>query len=82
MKINMSEFAWGFNSFSSGKRKKATKVSRKEQITSCKIFVEDKITGLKEEIFIPEGHYSKKEMQKLRNEALEKMVIHLLKKRK
>ena len=78
----MSEFAWGFNSFSSGKRKKATKSSRKEQITSCVIFVEDKISGLREEYCIPKGNYSKKEMQKLRKDALDKLIFNLLKKRK
>ena len=82
MKIDINEFSYGFYSSSSGKRNKVTKSSRKEQITSCKVFVEDKTNGLKEEYNIPEGNYSKKEMQKLRNDAIDKMIITLLGKRK
>lgn len=78
----MNEFSWGFYSSSSGKRNKVTKSSRKEQITSCKVFVEDKTNGLKEECYIPEGNYSKKEMQKLRTKALNDLIFILLSKRK
>ena len=78
MKVDMKEFSYGFHLSSSGKRNKVTKSSRKEQITSCKVFAEDKTTGLKEEYNIPEGNYSKKEMQKLRNNALDKLIIVLL----
>jgi len=82
MKKDMNEFSYGFLISSIGKRNKVTKSSRKEQITSCKVFLEDKTNGLKEEYDIPEGNYSKKEMQKLKNNAIDKLMVLLLSKRK
>lgn len=55
--------------------------SRKSSLRSLKAMVEDKITGFKEEIIVPEGNYSKKEMQKLKFDAFEKMALNLIAKR-
>lgn len=83
VKINLDEFTWGFFGSTSGKHySNVSRHSRRDKMTSCRVFVEDKTTGLREEISIPEGHYSKKEMQKLRLDAIDKLVDSLLKKRK
>ncbi len=80
--FNPQEFTSSFTSYSSGiHHAKVTKHSRKEKLTSCVISVVDKINGTRAEVIIPEGHYSKKEMQKLRNSAVEKLMIMLYTKR-
>ena len=78
--INWDEFLTGFISTSMG-RGGPNKTSRSAGITSSDVSVIDKLTGLKESIQILEGHYSRKEMQKLRKEAIEKMAFSLLEKR-
>jgi hypothetical protein len=81
--MNINEFIYGFHESASGKHhSKVSRHSRKEKITSCRVFVEDKTNGMKEEFSIPEGHYSKKEMQKLREDAVNILIGILLKKRK
>ena len=79
--INLDEFLTGFISTSMGRGGPVNKTSRSAGITSSDVSVIDKLTGLKESIQIPEGHYSRKEMQKLRGVAIEKMALSLLEKR-
>ena len=79
--INWDEFLTGFISTSMGRGGPVNKTSRSAGITSSDVSVIDKLTGLKESIQIPEGHYSRKEMQKLRKEAMEKMAFSLVEKR-
>jgi len=77
------EFAWGFTSSVSGKHlHSVSRHSRREKKTSCTVTCHDKISGMVETYKIPEGHYSKKEMQKLRNDAVDILIEKLLKKRK
>ena len=81
--MNIKEFTYGFHSSVSAKHhSKVSKHSRKENLTSCRVFVEDLTNGMKEEFLIPEGHYSKKEMQKLEWDAVNNLIDILLKKRK
>jgi len=81
--FDYSEFTWGFNSSVSGKNlHSVSRHSRKEKLTECRLHVTDKITNLEENYTIPAGHYSKKEMQKLRQDALDKTILSLMKKRK
>ena len=83
MKPNMDEFLTGHSSFRTGGRNgQATKTSRGDGLSSCDVFVIDTTTNLREDFKIPLGNYTKKEMQKLRNEAIEKMVLLLISKRK
>lgn len=83
IKIDLNEFEWGFSSsVSGGRNNKATKSSRKDSLTSCRIEVRDKITNLKEEYHIVEGHYAKKEMQNLRKIQIERLILILIEKRK
>ena len=80
---NPEEFSWGFNSYISGKHHHSvTQHSRKEKLTECRVTIKDKITGEEEHYTIPAGNYSKKEMQKLRGETLQKGMLSLFKKRK
>jgi hypothetical protein len=77
------EFLYGFQSSNMGSRDgKATHTSRKQSLTSRKVFVEDTTTGYQLETIIPEGHYSKKEMQKLTQVALDELTEKLMKMRK
>ena len=79
--INWDEFLTGFTSTSMGRGGPVNKTSRSAGITSSNVSVIDKLTGLKESSQIPEGHYSRKEMQQLRSNAMEKMALFLLEKR-
>lgn len=80
---NINEFCYGFQSSSSGKHlSSVSKHSRKEKLTGCVVTTRDKITGAEEISTIPSGNYSKKEMQKLREDAVEKSILSLYNKRK
>lgn len=46
------------------------------------MFVKDTKTGIEKTYSIPEGHYSKKEMQKLRATAIDTLMEELFQQRK
>lgn len=80
--INKNEFTWGFTGSVSGKHlSSVSRHSRKEKLISRRITVNDLTNGLSEMKEIPEGHYSKKEMQKLTNIAINSLVVSLYNKR-
>lgn len=80
---NSDEFSCGFHSSVSAKpTHSVSRQSRKENLTECRITVKDKITGNEELHVIPAGNYSKKEMQKLREETFQRAIVSLHKKRK
>lgn len=80
---NPDDFSYGFTSSVSGtKHHSVSQHSRKEKLTECRVTVKDKITGAEELYTIPAGHYSKKEMQKLRDETVKRGIVSLYKKRK
>ena len=80
---NPEEFSYGFNSSVSGNNHHSvSRHSRKEKLTECRVTVKDKITGTEELHIIPEGNYSKKEMQKLKEKIFIEAITSLYKKRK
>jgi len=81
-KINENEFVWGITGSVSGKHlSSVSRHSRKEKLTSRRVTVRDLTTGLSEMKEIPEYHYSKKEMQKLTNIAIDNLMMSLYNKR-
>lgn len=80
---NKEEFSCSFRSSVSAKvAHSVNRQSRKENITECTVIVRDKTNNFEESHIISAGNYSKKEMQKLREETFEKAIISLYKKRK
>lgn len=78
-KINRDEFLIGFQGSSSGNNlHSVSRHSRKEKLTSRKITVKDKITNLEKIKIVPEGNYSKKEMQKISDVIINELIISLL----
>jgi hypothetical protein len=65
-----------------GRKRPLTKSSRKDDLNTTTVSVIDKTTSLEEKIVIPTGHYTKKELTKLKEEALNKLAKILISKRK
>ena len=72
--LNPKEVASGWVGFSSGK---SGQFSRRLKITSCTVTLTHGPTGLQVQGEVPPGHYSKKEMQRLRDEQYVKLFLLL-----
>jgi hypothetical protein len=70
-RLNPQEVSCGMHSSSSGKTRQ---FERKLKTTSSYIFITHEPTGIRVEGEIPLGHYSKKEMQQMR-EALKQSLF-------
>lgn len=70
-RLNPAEVVLGVSSSSSST--KHGQFSRKLHVTSCTVYAKHLPTGLTVEENIPLGHYSKKEMKKLRDELCAKL---------
>jgi hypothetical protein len=71
------ELVGGCGSASGGRRKPLTKSSRKQELRREVVHLRHLPTGLEIHIEIPFGHYSKREMQRRREEAKRKFVAIL-----
>lgn len=65
-RLDPSEVEWGSTGRSSGRRKRATRSSRAASITGATVTLWHLPTGLSVEGQIPEGHYTRTEMQRLK----------------
>lgn len=72
--LNPKEVTWGMHSSSSGK---SGQFERKLKTTSSTIFLTHEPTGIKVEGEVPPGNYSKKEMQKKREELKQILFMKL-----
>jgi hypothetical protein len=64
-------------SSSGGRRKPLTKSSRKQEVRSEVVHLRHSPTGRETWIEIPPGHYSKREMQRMREETKRKFLAVL-----
>lgn len=73
-KLSWDDVSCGMHGSSSGK---TGQFERKLKVTSSTVYLIHKTTGTRVEGIIPPGHYSKKEMQKLRQKLAEQLFEEL-----
>lgn len=72
--LNPDDLSWGWHGASSGKR---GQFARQLKTTSASVFVTHRPTGIRVEGQIPDGHYSKQQMQARREQLARQLVSEL-----